>query len=330
MKIRLPALASSASLGWLFLAAIASPVYAQPDPAADPQPWWDQVLNFHLFESGDHSVDVQQALVGLIVLVVGLWISHMLAKLLGRQLRRSSRIRRNLALLVERVVFYLLLVGVAMFVLEMLRVPLTTFAFVGGALAIGIGFGAQNILNNFISGLILMMEQPIRIGDHIRVDDSLGYVRDIGARCTRLRRTDGIDVLIPNSKLLENNVVNWTLTDDKVRTSVVVGVIYGSPTDKVAELILKAVNEHDAVIDDPQPPQLIFDDFGDNSLVFEVFFWTHADAEMQLRRVRSDIRFRVDALFREAGLVIAFPQRDVHLDTVKPLEVKVLKQDESS
>jgi len=197
------------------------------------------------------------------------------------------------------------------------------FAFLGGAVAIGLGFGAQNLFNNFISGLILTFERTIRIGDLIELGEHLGLVEHIGNRCTRVKRTDGVDVLIPNSSLLENNVINWTLSDRRVRTSVVVGVIYGSPTDVVARLIRQAVDESDRVLKDPEPV-VAFQDFGDNALVFETFFWTEVGSAMELRLIRSGIRFRIDALFREADLVIAFPQRDVHLDTVKPLEVRMV------
>lgn len=279
----------------------------------------------NLFEMGGREITVSSLVVGLVLIIVGFWLAGRLARLVGVQVGRANRVNPSAVLLIERLVYYTLVVVAVLAALDMMGLNITTFAFLGGAIAIGLGFGAQNVLNNFISGVILMVEQPIRIGDLIEVDnEDLGHVERIHARFTRVRRLDGIDVLIPNSKLLEETVVNWTLTDDICRTSVVVGVIYGSPTDLVRDLILKAANAHERVLQQPKPPICVFNDFGDNALIFEVFFWTHARSQMQLRELQSDIRFTIDASFREHDLVIAFPQRDVHLDTVSPLKIQMM------
>ncbi len=198
-------------------------------------------------------------------------------------------------------------------VLDFLSIPLTAFAFISGAVAIGIGFGAQNIINNFISGWILMWERPVKIGDFLELGDIKGNVESINTRSTRIRRVDGVHVLVPNSFLLENTVTNWTLVDRLVRTSVVVGVAYGSDVSRVTELLNKAAESHTGVLKDPAHT-VLFEDFGDNALVFELIVWLHSNAERGLRLVRSDLRYKIDELFREADIVIAFPQRDVHID----------------
>jgi len=170
-----------------------------------------------------------------------------------------------------------------------------------------------------------MIERPIRIGDIIEVDGKAGKVEDIGARCSRLMLFSGVDILVPNSKLLEQNVVNWTLSDQKRRYSVKVGVAYGSPTREVSKLIMKAVEDHGKILKTPEPV-VAFQDFGDNSLIFEVFFWL-ALQSTDSRIVCSDVRHRIDRLFRDAGIDIAYPQRDIHLDFVKPLDVRVVPKD---
>jgi small-conductance mechanosensitive channel len=212
---------------------------------------------------------------------------------------------------------------VAMTVLSLLRIPLTAFAFVSGAIAIGVGFGAQNIINNFISSWILMTERPVRIGDFIEIDDSKGIVEEIGNRSTRIRRTDGVHLLVPNSQMLERKVTNWTLIDRDIRSTVRVGVAYGSPARKVEALIRQAV-EADPEIKTEPAPVVIFEDFGDSALIFDVYFWAELTSERDQRLIRSGLRFRIDELFRENGIVIAFPQRDVHLGGQSPLEVRVL------
>jgi small-conductance mechanosensitive channel len=215
--------------------------------------------------------------------------------------------------LIQRLLFYSLMVLVVLTALAILRIPITAFAFVSGAIAIGVGFGAQNIINNFISGWILMGERPIRIGDFIEIGEAKGRVEAINNRSTRIRRVDGVHMLVPNSTLLESTVTNWTLVDDRIRGTVTVGVEYGSPVKLVHDVMEEVCNTHEAILDDPAP-RVFFDDFGDNALMFEASFWVRAGSELAVRGVRSDLRFAIEAAFREHGIVVAFPQRDVHLD----------------
>lgn len=216
----------------------------------------------------------------------------------------------------------MLVLAVVAVALQTVHIPISAFAVLGGAFAIGLGFGAQNIFNNFISGLILIIEQPIRVGDLVQIESDRGTVVDVGARCTRIRRADGVDLLVPNSRLLETTVVNWTLSDPRVRTSVAVGVSYGSRTDVVAEVLERCARTHPSVLPG-EPVDVFFEDFAADALSFEVHFWTEVGA-IELRRVRSDIRFAVEAGCREAGIEIAFPQRDVHLRATEPFPVRLL------
>ncbi len=240
--------------------------------------------------------------------ILGRWFISVMSK---RMVARNTA--PDLVHLFQRITYVLVLVLLFITALDFINVPITAFAFVSGAVAIGVGFGAQNIINNFISGWILMWERPIRIGDFLEVEGAKGRVETINTRSTRIRRTDGVHMLIPNSTLLENTVVNWTLMDRLTRTSVIVGVAYGSPVKRVAELMVQAAREQDATLAEP-PPAAYFDDFGDNALIFEVVLWIHATVERDLREIRSNIRFRIDDLFRNEDIVIAYPQRDIHVD----------------
>ena len=247
-----------------------------------------------------------------LIYVVGIWLMKKLAHIATYRLR-SSGASADTVHLFKRL-FYII-AGAILIVttLDVMNVPLTAFAFLSGAVAIGVGFGAQNIINNFISGWILMWERPIRIGDFLEVDGARGRVETINTRSTRIRRVDGVHMLIPNSKLLENTVVNWTLIDNLTRTSVRVGVAYGSDCKLVARRIEQATQQQEDILTEPKPV-VIFDDFGDNALMFETFFWVNATKERDLRVIRSQVRFTIDELFAEHDIVIAFPQRDVHLD----------------
>jgi len=282
------------------------------------------IWSFPLFQMSDGTqIRVAELVLVLVALLVGYILSKLIERFMQRRLANSD-LRPDAAYVLQRVIFYALLVIVVMTALSLLHVPLTAFAFVSGAIAIGVGFGAQNVINNFISGWILLFEKPVRIGDFIEIDTHQGVVQRIGNRSTLIHRTDGVHLLIPNSQMLERVVVNWTLLDDRIRTIVRVGVAYGSPVEKVAELIHQAVSEEEDVLDDPAV-KVIFDDFGDSALIFDAYFWAEVGGERMLRQIRSSIRFRIDRLFRENGIVIAFPQRDVHMNAAAPLDVRVVE-----
>ncbi len=281
------------------------------------------VWNYTLLTApGGQSITVGQILSVLLLLVVGYLLSRIVGWLIGRKLA-ATKLRPDIIFTLKRVAFFAILILVVLTALSLLGIPLTAFAFATGALAIGVGFGAQNIVNNFISGWILIAERPIRIGDFIEIAEFTGTVEHIGNRSTRIRRVDGVHLLVPNSLLLEQTVVNWTLVDLEIRGFVRVGVAYGSPVQEVAALITQAVKEHDAVKAEPEPA-VFFEDFGDNALIFDTYFWCDVSSERGMRRVRSDIRFRISQLFEDAGIVIAFPQRDVHLDAPEGLEVRIV------
>lgn len=272
-----------------------------------------EILSFQLLLWNDYQLTVAHVLTVPLFLMIAVFLTRWALKIIeGRMVQKS--VAPDVIHLVKRIIYVLAIIFIVITTLELINVPLTAFAFVSGAIAIGFGFGAQNIINNFISGWILMWERPIRIGDFLEVEGtSRGTVETINTRSTRIKRVDGVRMLIPNSKLLENTVVNWTLIDKLMRTSVRIGVAYGSPARNTSELLLQAVNEQTDVLQEP-PPVVIFDDFGDNALMFEVYFWVDTSVAKDMRVVRSNIRFRIDELFEENSIVIAFPQRDVHLD----------------
>ncbi|NNF17951.1 MAG: mechanosensitive ion channel [Gammaproteobacteria bacterium] len=280
--------------------------------------FWNKEL---LAIPGFEVITAGRLIIALSIFLVAYLLSRLAGYLLARRLA-GSRLRPDSVHTIKRITFFIVLALTALAILGLFGIPLTAFAFATGAIAIGLGFGAQNIINNFISGWILMAERPIRIDDFVEIDGSQGTVEYIGTRSTRIRRTDGVHMLVPNSHLLERTVVNWTLIDQHIRTTLRVGVEYGSPVDHVATLILQAVTEQDEVNSDP-PASVIFEDFGDNALVFEAYFWCDVAGEKAMREIRSQIRFRIADLFANNDIIVAFPQRDVHLDTRKPLEIRL-------
>jgi len=276
-----------------------------------------------LFSLEGHRIELGNVILGLILLYPGVRFSRYLAEefhsIFLARLALDPASQNLLTILVR----YLLVTIVSLFVLTMVGIPLTAFTVIGGALAIGVGLGSQNLVNNFLSGLVLMIERPLKINDVVEVEGKRGIVEHIGGRSTRIKTSDNLRLVMPNSKLLENTVINWSLIDNHIRREIKVGVAYGSDVELAAKLIRQAMAEHPQVEKQPEPI-VLFEEFGDNALNFRGLFWTQFQQAIRPRITESEIRFRLYALFNENGIVVAFPQRDVHLDSSKPVEVRVV------
>jgi potassium-dependent mechanosensitive channel len=282
------------------------------------------IWDLELWVIDEHGVTVKKLVMALIILIIGFIFVKRIFLFWVRRLLARVHMKETTTAAVEKIINYVVILLIVLFALRVVNMPLTLFTFLGGAVAIGVGFGAQNLINNFISGFIVMAEQPIKIGDLVEIEGMFAMVEEIGARCTRIRTGGNVQILVPNSSFLEKNIINWTLSDKEVRAQVTVGVVYGSPVRDVERLMLQVADEHTRVKKAPKP-FVLFNDFGDNSLIFDLYFWISMNRIMDRRIIESDIRFHIDELFREAGIVIAFPQRDVHLDTQKPLEFRLVK-----
>jgi len=206
--------------------------------------------------------------------------------------------------------YLLLLVGLLV-ILQSAGIDLTTFNVLAGAIGIGVGFGLQNVVSNFFAGLIIMFERPIKIGDRIVVDQVEGDVIEIGARATTVLTNDNIAILVPNSKFITENVVNWQYTDNNVRFHIPVSVAYGSDAGKVEKILLEVAKENGDVLEEP-PPAVRLIEFGDNGLIFELRAWS-ASLMHRKGRLTSALNRAIYEKFNEAGIAFPFPQRDLHV-----------------
>ena len=192
------------------------------------------------------------------------------------------------------------------------------------ALSVGIGFGLQEIVANFISGLIILFERPIRIGDVVTIGETEGAVSRIQIRATTIRTWDGMELLVPNKEFITGRLLNWTLSDQITRLKIPVGIAYGSDVQKAMSLMDAAARKNETILDDPAP-YIVFNGFGDNALSLELRCYVG----VQGHRIPAvtNLHEEINRAFNEAGISISFPQRDVHLDTSSPLDVRIHRDD---
>src|SRR5437762_2400757 len=248
-------------------------------------------------------------LIGLLIAVF--WVSSRTKRFLFNRFLVNSGLDRALQYAISQIIANIVLVVGIFIVLENTGIHLGALAVFAGAVGVGVGFGLQNIASNFISGLVLLAERPITIGDRVEVAGITGQVQQIRARSTVIRTNDNISMIVPNTKFIDSPVTNWTYGDPRVRFRIPVGVAYGSDIAKVREALLAAGRENPNTLKDPAP-SVFLNKFGDNSIDFELVVWS---SEMSARpsRYRSDLNFAIEQKFREAGIEIAFPQRDLHI-----------------
>jgi potassium efflux system protein len=215
--------------------------------------------------------------------------------------------------------YTIIAVGILL-VLNTLGTPWSQLQWLVAALGVGIGFGLQEIVANFISGLIILFERPIRIGDTVTVGDTDGVVTKIQIRATTIRNWDRKELLVPNKEFITGRLLNWSLSDQVTRIIIMVGVAYGTDVDKALRLMKEAAEEHERVLDDPAPV-LTFDGFGDNSLALTLRAYL-SSVDYRLATL-TDLHKAINRKFEQAGIVISFPQRDVHLSTQDPLRIRI-------
>ncbi len=262
-------------------------------------------------------------LLALILLLFANRLSKMVSKIINKRLIHPFVPDKSAQLTYQTFVFYGCLGGFITLSLTIAGVPLTIFTVVGGALAIGVGFGSQNIVNNFISGVILLFEQPIKVGDVVELDNISGTVLSIGTRSTKIKNPENKVFIVPNSFFLEKSVLNWSFSTTKIRTTIDVGVAYNSDV-KLVKKICQDILSAQKTIETHPAPQVLLEEFGESTINFKLIFWADIDHDLTLPEVRSAIRFELNEKFKQNAIEMAFPQRDVNFKLDRALEVKVL------
>ena len=262
-----------------------------------------------LFVVGGTAVTIASVVSFVVFVLVAYAASWLLRRSLHRVYRRRA-VDEGVQHALDRLMHYAVVALGTFLALENLGVSVTALAGLGAVLAVGIGFGLQNIAQNFVSGLILLLERPVKKGDFVQVGEVQGTVRDIRARATVVTTLDNVDIIVPNGQFITEPVTNETFGDRRVRMRLKVGVAYGSDVERVRRILAEVAAARPEVLSEP-PPQVLFRDFGESSLDFELVAWL-ADPRDE-NPIASEMRFAIDRAFREAGVEIPFPQRDLHL-----------------
>lgn len=290
--------------------------------------WWAttrRILEYPFLRIGEAELTLGK--IGYLILLVVLlfWTVAILKRwIVGRVLTRSQMDPHGRQATGTILGYVLLLVGF-MVILQTVGIDLTTLNVLAGAIGVGIGLGLQEVANNFISGLIILFERPVKVGDRIDVGEIEGVVADIRARSTTVITNDNIAIIVPNSKFVTDNVVNWSYTDPKIRFRIPVGVAYGSDPRLVERALLEAAAEVEDVLRDP-PPTVAFMEFGDSSLNFQLRAWTTTFLHQKSAFV-SKVNFAILRKLAEHGISVPFPQRDLH---VRSGELHVVVREDDS
>jgi small-conductance mechanosensitive channel len=269
-----------------------------------------------LFELSGTRVSIANFIIAVVVFIVGVKLAKFAENLVSRGLRRRH-VDIGVRGSIERFTRYVVVVVALFLALDTVGFKMSSLAAFGAVLMVGVGFGLQNITSNFISGIIILIERPVKSGDIVKVGDTTGRIVDVNVRSTLIQTRDDVAIIVPNSDFISQQVINHSFQSDTIRGHIRIGVAYGSDLEKVRETLLSVALAHKEVLNHP-PAVVVFENFGDSSLDFDLRFWTRELWEID--RVCSELRFMIDAAFRAQKIQIPFPQRDLHV--VTPLQVR--------
>jgi small-conductance mechanosensitive channel len=275
------------------------------------------ILVYTLLTVGGQPINLLDLIAFVLTLVITTMVARRVRHLLELYFLHRVPVETGAQYAVASLTQYALWVIGLLIGLRILNINLTAIAVVAGALGVGIGFGLQNIVANFVCGLVLLVERPIRVNDRITMEGVEGNVRAVNVRSTIIETNDNISVIVPNSEFINGKVINWSIGDPKIRIHVPVGVAYGSNLETVTRALLGVAAEMEGVLKHPAP-EVRFIEFGDSSLNMELLVWT-VDAAKHFF-LRSRLNFAIDAAFRCEGVEVPFPQRDVHVKSARGLE----------
>ncbi len=268
-------------------------------------------LSIHLIDIGNTSITLWTLIYFIFLAWLLFFITARLRKWIIYKVLSKSKVELGVRLAVGTIIRYGVLILGLIIVVQTVGINLSTITILAGALGIGIGFGLQNVTNNLVSGIIILFERPIKVGDRIQVGDVFGDVMRISMRATMVLTNDNISVIVPNSEFISSTVINWSHNDRNVRFNIPVGVAYKEDPDNVKQILLEVADKEIGVLKSPKPV-VLFKEFGDSSLNFDLLIWTSSYITTPAI-LRSKLYFEIFKKFRENNIEIPFPQRDLHI-----------------
>ena len=273
--------------------------------------WLENLLNENLISLCNSKVTVGLILTLALSFTALFIISEWLRRFLVKQVLKKTQIAQGTKESIGTIVKYVIILGGFFSILQTQGIDLSAFGVLAGAIGVGIGFGLQNITNNFISGLIILFEQPIKVGDRIEVGDVSGDVVQINARATTVVTNDNISVIVPNSQFIDSQVINWSHNEHRIRFNFPVGVSYKEDPAKIKKILIEVAKANVGILQQPEP-DVLFDSYGDNSLNFNLRVWT-SDYVNKPKVLKSQLYYAIFERFTAEKVEIPFPQRDIHL-----------------
>lgn len=271
----------------------------------------DEVMNFPFLRFGHTEITLWGVLMFLFLLTVVFAAEWVIKRYFILRLLARTKMDRALQYAIAKIAGYVIIVLGLYIALQAVGIDLSSLAIIAGAVGVGLGFGLQNIINNFVSGLIILAERPITMGDRVEVGGVAGQVAKISLRSTTVVTNDNISIIVPNANFISDVVTNWSHGDPKVRIRIPFGVAYGTDIELLRRLMLEVAAEHPKALKEPKP-DLFFTGFGDNSMDFELMVWS-VEMTFSPRRFRSDLYYAIERKLRAHNIEIPFPQRDLHL-----------------
>ena len=273
--------------------------------------WLKAALQIELFQLGESQFTTKTLLLLIFSFFLLFFFAGMIRKVLVNKIFPRYKIDVGVGQAIATIVKYTLIVIGVVIIFQTSGIDLSALGILMGALGVGIGFGLQHITNNFISGIIILFERPVKVGDRVEIDGLAGNIVKISARATTILTNDNIAVIVPNSDFINKQVINWSHNDKKVRISFPVGVSYKEDPERIRKILLSVVDDNPGVMKEPRP-YIRFDQFGDSSLNFNVMIWT-SDYIDRPSALKSELYYAVFKAFREHNVEIPFPQRDIHI-----------------
>jgi len=284
-----------------------------------------QIWNFKILSSDPYNLEIGQLMLSIIVFAIGFFVATLVKRIIARKLSNYLKEEYDHRLvLILRISYWIILLIFFYIALNILNMPLSTLSFMLGGLSIGLGFGLKDYLNNFFSGIVIIVERPFKIGDVVEIRGNIGRIADISLRSVRIYTEEKIDIIVPNSVALNECLINWTRTNNVIYAEVPISIAYSSDVAKATRLLKEGAQKAEGILADP-PPIVLFKSHGPYSLNFQVLCGMEVHNKLERWEKESNFNYSINKHLRENGIKISYPKSDIYFNTDKPIDIKLTR-----